>query len=88
MQIYTLTLVKSNMQENADPSVAFTVLVKREGNEASEGQDNEEALVNVTHEAVTGAVQDVSSGQILFAFLLLPNFPRSPHWSKMMLTFT
>lgn len=62
------------MQENADPSVAFTVLVKREGNEASEGQDNEEAFVNVTHEAVTGAVQDVSSGQILFAFLLLPIF--------------
>lgn len=48
-----------DLQDNSDPSVAFTVLVKRDGNDPSDGQEGEETLVNVTHDAVTGAVQDV-----------------------------
>ena len=51
------------LQDNSDPSVAFTVLVKREGNDSSDGPEAEEntldTLVDVTHDAVTGAVQDV-----------------------------
>ena len=50
------------MQDSSDPSVAFTVLVKQEGNESPSGPgESEDMLVNVTHDAVTGAVQDVCS---------------------------
>ena len=55
----------SCVQENPDPSVAFTVVIKREGNDVGEGAlSEEETLVNVTHHAVTGAVQEVRGSRL------------------------
>lgn len=42
--------------------MAFTVVIKKDGSgNLDEDTEKEEALVDVTHHAVTGAVQDVSS---------------------------
>lgn len=48
------------MQENPDPNVAFTVLVKREGEDDNDSPSNgDDGLVNVAHEVVSEAVQTV-----------------------------
>lgn len=50
------------LQETPDANVAFTIVIKRDGSEKADlPPDDEDTLVNVTHEAVTGAVQEVQS---------------------------
>ena len=53
------------LQENKDPEVAFTIVIRNEGGQEPGGpQALGEAAVDITHEAVNeavqGAVQDVS----------------------------